>query len=172
MVGKKKNDAPSSDAPSGETEFPGDKGKNTSYSEEKPKNVRETGEPSQGSESTPLLAKEKSKEGKAAPQSLESKKKGSDLEAGLKDEDAKDDNECATCCHMFFVVLRTCTIVALLCMATSQILLIVGLKDDVLKNSLRVDVIIFCLAFIIVEVDGPAWLVKRFSGVKNWIMRG
>lgn len=168
MFGKKKKGNTSGEKPSSVPGSWGDNAADKEKDEERAKTVEP--ELETGTESTPLLAREKNK-AKAAPQSVEDKRQGPDLEAGLEqDDDAAGD--CILCCHMFFVALRTCTILSLVCMATSQILLITGLRNDTLKTILRADIMIFCLLFILVEVDGPAWLMKRFSGVKNFVMRG
>jgi len=123
-------------------------------------------------ETAPLLDRKKDT-ATVEPHSADSVEPAEDLESGFEDDqDAIPEiSDCASCCHMFFVSLRTIGCVSLICLATSQVLLIMG-RSDFLKNILRIDIIVFSLIFILVEIDGPAWLMKRITGVKHFVMRG
>lgn len=74
-------------------------------------------------------------------------------------------------CHMFFVAISTLSIAVLACMSVSQIILLSKKKVPFLQFSLRLYILIFCLVFILVELDWPPGIMKSLP-TNNWLMRG
>ena len=74
-------------------------------------------------------------------------------------------------CFMFFASITTLSIIVLACMSISQIILLSKKHLPFLQFSLRLYILIFCLVFMLVEMDWPPQIMRNLP-TNNWLMRG
>lgn len=74
-------------------------------------------------------------------------------------------------CFMFFASITTLSIIVLACMSISQIILLSKKHLPFLQFSLRLYILIFCLVFMLVELDWPPQIMRNLP-TSNWLMRG
>lgn len=74
-------------------------------------------------------------------------------------------------CFMFFASVTTLSIIVLACMSISQIILLSKKHLPFLQFSLRLYILIFCLIFLLVELDWPPQIMRNLP-TNNWLMRG
>ena len=72
---------------------------------------------------------------------------------------------------MFFASITTLSIIVLACMSISQIILLSKKHLPFLQFSLRLYILIFCLVFLLVELDWPPQIMRNLP-TSNWLMRG
>ena len=74
-------------------------------------------------------------------------------------------------CFMFFASITTLSIIVLACMSISQIILLSKKHLPFLQFSLRLYILIFCLIFMLVELDWPPQIMRNLP-TNNWLMKG
>uniref|UniRef100_A0A7S2DYH6 Uncharacterized protein n=1 Tax=Helicotheca tamesis TaxID=374047 RepID=A0A7S2DYH6_9STRA len=74
-----------------------------------------------------------------------------------------------TTCHVLFILVSTATVIASACLAISQAF--PDLSVGFLHNVLRVYIFIFCLLFILTELE-LKWFMDRMPSLQNWILKG
>mmetsp|Transcript_5794 Transcript_5794/g.16334 ORF Transcript_5794/g.16334 Transcript_5794/m.16334 type:complete len:244 (+) Transcript_5794:185-916(+) len=74
-------------------------------------------------------------------------------------------------CFVFFASITTVAIIVLACMSASQIILLSKKHLPFLQFSLRLYILVFCLIFMLVELDWPPQIMRNLP-TNNWLMRG
>lgn len=74
-------------------------------------------------------------------------------------------------CFMFFASITTLSTIVLACMSISQIILLSKKHLPFLQFSLRLYILVFCLIFMLVEMDWPPQIMRNLP-TNNWLMRG
>ena len=142
---------------------------------------------SSADEQTPLVAKPGDEDIETGAGNNDKKK--SALEEARHD-DADDDDESAEMtptqspyasnedvggftkgCFMFFAAITTLSVIVLAFMSASQVILLLKKHLPPLQFSLRLYILIFCLIFILVELDWPPQIMRNLP-TNNWLMRG
>lgn len=78
-----------------------------------------------------------------------------------------------TCCHRIFNLITFIAVVTLICLLLTQALPLFFVKGvSVLQYTLRCYVSIFCLIFILTELDAPLNFLRSSKSLQNWISRG